>query len=94
MKIKLKRVFLGGDSAGGSLTCALTALILKNNLKIPNSIFLIYPSLDLRRIYYPSRNYFLKDTILSPALAIMAIKNYIKDNEAENNPLASPLLIT
>jgi acetyl esterase/lipase len=86
---------VGGDSAGGNLSCALMALILKNKLLIPKGIFLIYPSLDLRKtIYYPSRQYTLIDPIIWPSLAVLVIDSYIKHKESADNPLISPLLLT
>ena len=85
---------MGGDSAGGNLSCALVALILKNKLLKPSSIFLIYPSLDLRKVYYPSRQYFLIDPILWPSFALFVVDSYLKDPEEAYNPLVTPLLLT
>jgi acetyl esterase len=63
-KIKLKRIFVGGDSGGGNLSSALTALIIQKKLHLPSSLFLVYPSLDMRKVYYPSRSHALSDLML------------------------------
>jgi hormone-sensitive lipase len=54
-KIDPKSIYFGGDSAGGNLCCGLTAIILQNNMKLPKGLFLAYPSLDMRRVFYGSR---------------------------------------
>ena len=61
-----------GDSAGGSIACALTALIIKKNLKIPLGMFLVYPNLDSRKIFYGSRKYILDEPLLWPSLIKLA----------------------
>lgn len=58
-KINPKNIFLGGDSAGGNLSCALTTLVLKNNLHPPKGLHLVYPSLDSRMSFYGSRKQML-----------------------------------
>jgi hormone-sensitive lipase len=55
MNIRPRNIILAGDSAGGNLVMALTALILKNGVRAPNSLFLAYPQADLRQQFSPSR---------------------------------------
>ena len=52
-------MYIGGDSAGGNLTCSLTALILKNKLRVPSGLFLVYPLLDATAHFYGSRKYLI-----------------------------------
>jgi acetyl esterase/lipase len=92
--IKPKNIYLGGDSAGGNLACALTTLILKRGLTVPKGLLLAYPNLDARKVFYGSRKFTLNDTLLWPSLIKVAYKNYFPDETALTNPLASPLLLT
>lgn len=49
------KIYLVGDSAGGNLVAALTALLIRLNLKIPDGIFLIYPALNIdSKLFTPS----------------------------------------
>lgn len=51
----LEQVFVGkptqvlvvGDSAGGNLAMALTALTIKLGIRTPDYLFLVYPALNL-----------------------------------------------
>lgn len=54
----------------------------------------MYPSLDLRRIFYPSRLHSMSDLVLSPSFAELCISSYLKNESDKLDPLASPLLIT
>lgn len=58
-KINPKNIFIAGDSAGGNLACGLTALILKKCLFPPKGVYLVYPNVDSRRVFYGSRKYML-----------------------------------
>ena len=54
-----QNTFIFGDSAGGNIACGLTAMILKSGLKTPAGMFLAYPNLEARKIFYGSRKYIL-----------------------------------
>ncbi len=41
--IKLRRIIISGDSAGGFLSLNVTASLIKNNLRKPDGLLLIYP---------------------------------------------------
>ncbi len=41
--IKLRRIIVSGDSAGGFLSLNVTASLIQNNLKKPDGLLLIYP---------------------------------------------------
>ena len=63
---------MGGDSAGGSLSCAVTILAMKNGLSLPKGLQLVYPSLDVRRNFFGSKRNYLTDTLLWPSVAKVA----------------------
>lgn len=45
--IKVKKIILTGDSAGGNLVAALTCLLIKLKQRLPDGIVLVYPALNL-----------------------------------------------
>jgi acetyl esterase/lipase len=47
MRIKPVNIFVGGDSAGANLSCAITTFALKNQLIIPKALYLAYPLLNV-----------------------------------------------
>lgn len=94
MRIRPKTTYIGGDSAGGSLTCSLTALILKNGLLAPKNLFLIYPSTDIRKVYYPSRRYLIDDPALWPPMVNVMMESYITKPEHWDEHLANPISLT
>ena len=83
---------MAGDSAGGNLVAALTGLLLKNKQPVPDSIFLAYPSLDLRFIFSESRIHSFNDPLLFSTMLMSVREAYIKDGNDEN-PLISPIFI-
>jgi acetyl esterase/lipase len=92
--IRPKNVYLGGDSAGGTLSCAVTALILKRGLTAPKGLHLVNPSLDPRTIIFGSKKFRFSDPLLWPSLVKLVHKVYFVNETALENPLASPLLLT
>lgn len=66
---------MAGDSAGGNLTVALYAMLLKNNYNVlPYGMFLAYPAVDLRMKFSPSRINSFDDPILLPPLLLLCLK--------------------
>jgi acetyl esterase/lipase len=93
MHIKPKNIYVCGDSAGGNLSCSLTALVMKNGLLKPKGLFLAYPCVDTRMIYYPSRKYIINDPLLWPSIALMFFNSYTNEKQRDD-PIASPLLLS
>lgn len=94
MRIKPTNIYLAGDASGGSIVCSLMALILKERLILPKGIFLAYPGLDFRPIYYPSRRFIFNDPMIWPTVAQVFVDAYFPKPEQKNDPLASPILLT
>jgi hormone-sensitive lipase len=60
-----KKIILTGDSAGGNLVAALTCLLIKQGLRVPDGIVLTYPALNLNyNNYTPSLLSSLDEPIL------------------------------
>jgi acetyl esterase/lipase len=60
---------LTGDSAGGYLVVLVTIMAIQRGIRVPDSIFLTYPSVDLDpRRFYPSRLLNLDDDVISYAV--------------------------
>jgi hormone-sensitive lipase len=69
--IKLKRLIISGDSAGGFISLNITNYLIKNRLRIPDAVILIYPC---TRLYFremcPSNFLALTDYVIdSPFLS-------------------------
>lgn len=94
MRIKPINIYLAGDASGGSIACSLMALILKEKLLLPKGIFLAYPGLDYRSIYYPSRRFIFNDPMIWPTVAEVFVQAYFPTAEQKNDPLASPILLS
>ena len=85
MNIKPKNIYLAGDSAGGNLTCALTGLILKNKkLPMPRGLFVIYPAIDLRINYSPSKLNALNDPLLWPSMLMLCLNQYLNGDLSQS----------
>ena len=75
MNIRPKNIILAGDSAGGNLVCALEGLLLKKGYPImPKGMLLVYPAVDLRLRFTPSRLNSFNDPILLPTLLLLCLK--------------------
>lgn len=86
-----KKILLAGDSAGGNLCVALTALCIKFNVRIPDGLLLSYPVLDLKMKYSPSHAHGLGDYLLSHTLMDICIDAYTKNPDCfEFDPFRSP----
>jgi hormone-sensitive lipase len=92
--IKPKNVYVAGDSAGGTISCGLIALLMQRGIKIPNGLFMAYPSLDSRKIFYGSRKYILEEPLLWPSLIKLAYRSYFPEGHDYSDKLSSPLLLT
>ena len=46
MGFNTDRIFLTGDSAGGSLAMGVTIWAIKNNFRVPDGVLLMYPALN------------------------------------------------
>lgn len=95
LNVKPTTIYLAGDSAGGSLACVLTGLILKNKLPIPRGLYLSYPATNLKFIFTPSRLYSITDPLLWPSMLLLCLNSYLKGDLSQcEDPLASPILFT
>ena len=71
--IKPKTIILAGDSAGGNLCVALTALSIKFGQRIPDGLFVAYVALDIRYMFSPSYLNSLHDKILSHTMLAICL---------------------
>jgi len=66
LNLDTSRIILMGDSAGGNLVTALTALAIQSKVQIPEKLILIYPALSLnKKEVYPSLFYSMTDPVLN-----------------------------
>lgn len=81
MNIKAKKVVLIGDSSGGNLAVALVGLLIKNRCTLPDSVVLIYPELELRDYFSPSRLYSLDSCIRFASVMMLCHKAYCGEDD-------------
>lgn len=94
MNVRPKKILVGGDSAGGNLSLALTGQIMKRELRpYPHGVFLAYPATDFREKFSPSRINSLDDTLLFTTLLYVCREAYLGTSD-DKDPLVSPLLLT
>lgn len=75
-----KKIILTGDSAGGNLVAALTCLLIKMKLRVPDGIVLTYPALNLNYDNYtPSLLSSLDEPILPHTYLKICLQSYIQN---------------
>lgn len=74
MDIEPKHIYLAGDSAGGNLACSLMGNILIHKLPRPTGIYLVYPTIDIRNKYTPSKVNSLLDPLLWPSMLVLILR--------------------
>lgn len=89
------KILITGDSAGGNLAAAVTALAIKLGLKVPNASVLFYPALDLSADNYtPSRLVCLDDSMIPISILKQCQEAYVPAGfNAEEDPFISPILL-
>lgn len=92
--IKPSKIIITGDSAGGNLTAALTSLLIKLRLRVPDGIVLCYPALNLNYDNYtPSLLTCLDEPILPHTFLKICLQSYIQNSafKPELDPFLSPI---
>jgi len=85
-------IILFGDSAGGNLAAVTLLKVIKEHLKMPMGLLLIYPlTCKDRKTRFPSFERFQNDFIL-PRKFFQLISNAYEGNHDVQDPLISPLL--
>ncbi len=77
------KIAVGGDSAGGTLSAALTARLVEDNCALPSFQLLIYPSLDLT-FSHPSVKQYGDGFFLTRSALDYYAKNYAKDKNLKD----------
>lgn len=80
MNIRPSKMFITGDSCGGNLACATTALLMKSKLPPPSGLYLIMPSVDIRQTFAESSINSITDVFLWPSCLQLCLKEYL-DND-------------
>jgi acetyl esterase len=83
------RIAVAGDSAGGNLS-AVVALETRGDAIRPIFQLLVYPATDMTRSH-PSHRYFREDLLLTESGIDSFLANYLRTDEDQRDPLASPL---
>ena len=102
-----KFILVGGDSAGGNFAMGLTYLCIKEGIRAPDNLVLMYPSLLCEMYPSPSRLVCLFDPLVMFPFLLRCLNSYAdqdyKSNrtflqelegcKTYNDPLLSPLII-
>jgi len=90
LKIDIKRIAVGGDSAGGALAAAVCRMSRDRGVEAPLFQLLVYPVTDRRMDYESCRKY--TDTPMWNAkLSVKMWEGYVQDPNAANISYASPM---
>lgn len=82
------RIAIGGDSAGGNLTVAITHLCKRNGYPMPALQVLIYPSVD-PEMSFPSIEEFAEGYFLTKKGMVWFRSHYLESPEQAQDPLLS-----
>ena len=89
--IKLKKIILSGDSAGGNLSLALVFLLIAHNMRLPDLLLLEYPCCDTNvNNMTPSLLLGLKDKFLRMKFLEFVCECYRSSYKEENDPFLNP----
>lgn len=80
--IDYKKVVIAGDSAGGSLSIALTLMTIQRGFRVPDGLHPLYPSVMCTRNHYtPSLLNAWDDMLLSAAFLNYVLRSYQPSGE-------------
>jgi len=104
-----KFILVGGDSAGGNFSASLTLMCMKNGIRLPDSLILMYPALLCQMYPSPSRLMSLFDPLVTFPFLMRCLNSYADPSYKEtcprtysqelegskhfDDPLISPLMI-
>ena len=76
--IDFKKIIVTGDSAGGNLAIGLTLMTINRDFRIPDGVFLAYPTCSVVvDKYWPSFLNALDDNILSSVFCNLVLRSYL-----------------
>jgi len=87
--IDKKKIFIGGDSAGGNLAAAVTLMARDRKYPLPTGVLLIYPVTD-RRMKTASMKNFTDTPVWDAKLNRTMWQCYLGENEPQPTEYASP----
>lgn len=89
--IKVEKIIVVGDSAGGNLSAALTSMCVQRNCRKPDGVVLVYPALNMdMKAFVPSFLYSIDDPLLPYNFLKMCLTSYAGDYS--DQPQCSPEL--
>lgn len=90
--LDIEHIIVGGDSAGGHITTAVSLLAAARGFRVPDAIVPIYPvfSIDIST-FYPSLLLSIDEEILSQHALNFFLKCFKAEGDASRDPILSPL---
>lgn len=95
LNMKVKKVFITGDSAGGNLALGVTNKAILEGIKKPDGLVLIYPAVYLHdKVFKNSIMLCLEDNIMPYSFMKLCKELYVQDTQLDcgNNFWISPLV--
>lgn len=89
-KHNFKKIYLGGDSAGGNISAGVICKLIEIQYTLPDCYIAIYPALDLS-CSFPSYETFGTGYLLTSEAVRFYVQQYLVDLDHQYNFLASPL---
>jgi acetyl esterase/lipase len=90
--IRPNKIILAGDSVGGNLAVGTSLRCIMEKERLPDSLLLAYPILNLKHAPTPSRALFMMDAILPMNLLNQCRAVYLPSHFDTTDPLLSPVL--
>jgi len=87
-----KRIAMGGDSAGGTLTAGVTLLQRDENEQRPCFAMMMYPALERESADFPSRKKYFDTPMFNTERFAFIEKHYYKNGYQEMEKYAFPLM--
>ncbi len=92
LRVDPARIAVGGDSAGGGLSAALSAHAASRGIAPPAYQLLIYPAVD-REHDFPSAHRYVKDLPLTRETIDWFAQHFIRDGTGAHDPLLALLAV-
>lgn len=93
LEIDPDKIIIGGDSAGGNLSTAVTLMARDRHLLLPAALLLIYPATD-RRMITKSMQEYTDTPVWNARLSKMMWDAYLPTEPAKHVEYASPIEAT
>jgi acetyl esterase/lipase len=90
--LKISKIVIAGDSAGGNLAAAIAVHCIMNGYRKPDGLLLAYPALQIAIKFTPSNLMSQKDLLVPVGFLLTCALSYIPDPRKLDDTLKDPCL--